>query len=114
MLKRYRSRHIYFYNRFAKIEKIKNFLIPNEEFFDVILKSEGISKLNTLKIMIDFLNFSHYSARDLVAILPQVVKEKVSKNEVDILKIIFEKNGNELEIRKEDNSSRRVRKPKGL
>ena len=72
---------------------------PNQELFDIILKSEGISRLITYRIMIDSLNFSRMDSMNLVAILPQIIKEKATKNEVDILKIFFEKNGNEFEIR---------------
>jgi ribosomal protein L7/L12 len=88
-------------NRFAKIEKILNVLMPNpnQELFDIILKSEGISRPRTYKIMIDVLGFKLMDCMNLVAILPKVIKEKATKNEVDILKIFFEKNENELEIR---------------
>ncbi|MCM8772387.1 MAG: 50S ribosomal protein L7/L12 [Candidatus Omnitrophica bacterium] len=67
--------------------------------FDVILKSAGSNKIQTIKEVRAVTNLGLKEAKDLVESLPKPIKEKVSKEEAEEIKKKFEAIGAEVEIK---------------
>ncbi|MCM8818621.1 MAG: 50S ribosomal protein L7/L12 [Candidatus Omnitrophica bacterium] len=74
---------------------------PKEEktTFDVILKSAGSNKIQTIKEVRAVTNLGLKEAKDLVESLPKPIKEKVSKEEAEEIKKKFSAIGAEVEIK---------------
>ncbi|MGC8976081.1 MAG: 50S ribosomal protein L7/L12 [Candidatus Ratteibacteria bacterium] len=74
---------------------------PTEEktTFDVILKSAGSNKIQTIKEVRAITNLGLKEAKDLVESLPKVLKEKVSKEEAEEIKKKLAAIGAEVEIK---------------
>lgn len=67
--------------------------------FDVILKSAGSNKIQTIKEVRAITNLGLKEAKDLVESLPKPIKEKVSKEEAEEIKKKLEAIGAEVEIK---------------
>jgi large subunit ribosomal protein L7/L12 len=74
---------------------------PTEEktTFDVILKSAGSNKIQTIKEVRAITNLGLKEAKDLVESLPKTLKEKVSKEEAEEIKKKLQAIGAEVEIK---------------
>lgn len=69
--------------------------------FDVVLKSQGsMLKLLLVKLIKDTTGVGIAEAKELIESVPKAIKERVTKDEAEILKKIFEEIGAEVEIRK--------------
>ena len=67
--------------------------------FDVILKSAGQAKLQVIKAVKEAAGLSLGDAKALVDAAPKAVKEGVSKEEAEALKIALEDAGAEVELK---------------
>jgi large subunit ribosomal protein L7/L12 len=67
--------------------------------FDVILKFGGQSKLAVVKLVKELAGLGLKEAKDLVDNAPKAIKEKVSKEEAESLKVQLEEAGAEVEIK---------------
>jgi large subunit ribosomal protein L7/L12 len=67
--------------------------------FDVILKSHGQSKLAVVKLVKELTSLGLKEAKELVDSAPKAVKEGVSKDEADALKVSLEEAGAEVEVK---------------
>lgn len=67
--------------------------------FDVILKNAGASKLNVVKVVKDITGLGLKEAKDLVDTAPKPVKEKVSKEEAEAIKLKLVEAGAEVEVK---------------
>jgi large subunit ribosomal protein L7/L12 len=67
--------------------------------FDVILKFGGQSKLAVVKLVKELVGVGLKEAKDLVDNAPKAIKEKVSKEEAESLKVQLEEAGAEVEIK---------------
>lgn len=74
---------------------------PTEEktTFDVILKSAGSNKIQTIKEVRAITNLGLKEAKDLVESLPKPIKEKVGKEEAEEIKKKLAAIGAEVEIK---------------
>jgi large subunit ribosomal protein L7/L12 len=66
--------------------------------FNVILKSAGDKKINVIKVVREVTSLGLKEAKDLVDGAPKPVKEKVSKEEADAIKVKFEEVGATIEL----------------
>jgi large subunit ribosomal protein L7/L12 len=73
--------------------------VEEKTTFDVILKSAGSNKIQTIKEVRAITNLGLKEAKDLVESLPKTLKEKVSKEEAEEIKKKFEAIGAEVEIK---------------
>ena len=67
--------------------------------FDVILKSAGQSKLAVVKLVKELTGLGLKEAKEVVDAAPKAVKEKVSKDEAELLKSQLEEAGAEVELK---------------
>jgi large subunit ribosomal protein L7/L12 len=67
--------------------------------FDVILKDAGASKLNVVKLVKELTGLGLKEAKEVVDAAPKPLKEKVSKEEADMLKSKLEEAGAVVEIK---------------
>jgi large subunit ribosomal protein L7/L12 len=67
--------------------------------FDVILKEAGSAKLNVVKLVKELTGLGLKEAKDLVDGAPKALKEKVSKEEADMLKSKLEEAGAAVEVK---------------
>lgn len=67
--------------------------------FTVILKAAGASKLNVVKVVKELTGLGLKEAKELVDSAPKEIKEKVSKEEADMLKAKLEEAGAEIEVK---------------
>jgi large subunit ribosomal protein L7/L12 len=67
--------------------------------FDVILKDAGSAKLNVVKLVKELTGLGLKEAKDLVDGAPKALKEKVSKEEADMLKSKLEEAGAVVEVK---------------
>ena len=67
--------------------------------FDVVLKSAGAQKINTIKVVRAATGLGLKEAKDLVDGAPKVVKEAVSKDEAEKLKKDLEDAGAQVELK---------------
>lgn len=73
--------------------------VEEKTTFDVILKSAGSNKIQTIKEVRAITNLGLKEAKDLVESLPKPIKEKVSKEEAEEIKKKLEAIGAEVEIK---------------
>lgn len=73
--------------------------VEEKTTFDVILKSAGSNKIQTIKEVRAITNLGLKEAKDLVESVPKVLKEKVSKEEAEEIKKKLEAIGAEVEIK---------------
>lgn len=75
-------------------------IIEEKTQFDVILKSVGTNKLAVVKLIKDLIGKGLKEAKDLVDSAPNaLIKDKISKNDAEILKNKLEEIGAEVEIK---------------
>ena len=67
--------------------------------FTVLLKSAGASKLNVVKAVKTLTGLGLKEAKELVDSAPKEIKENVSKDEADALKVALEEAGAEVELK---------------
>jgi large subunit ribosomal protein L7/L12 len=67
--------------------------------FDVILKFGGQSKLQVVKLVKELTGLGLKEAKEVVDAAPKAIKEKVSKEEAEALKVQLEEAGAEVEIK---------------
>ena len=67
--------------------------------FDVILKAAGQSKLAVVKLVKELTGLGLKEAKEVVDSAPKAVKEKVSKDEAEALKVQLEEAGAEVEVK---------------
>jgi len=67
--------------------------------FDVILTAVGGSKLQVVKLVKELAGVGLKDAKEIVDSAPKALKEKVSKEEADALKVQLEELGAEVEIK---------------
>lgn len=67
--------------------------------FDVILKAAGQSKLAVVKLVKELTGLGLKEAKEVVDSAPKAIKEKVSKDEAESLKIQLEEAGAEVELK---------------
>ncbi len=67
--------------------------------FDVVLKSAGQAKLQVIKAVKEAAGLSLGDAKALVDAAPKAVKEGVSKEEAEALKVALEEAGAEVELK---------------
>jgi len=73
--------------------------VEEKTTFDVILKSAGSNKIQTIKEVRAITNLGLKEAKDLVESLPKTLKEKVSKEEAEEIKKKLQAIGAEVEIK---------------
>jgi large subunit ribosomal protein L7/L12 len=67
--------------------------------FDVILKAAGQSKLAVVKLVKELTGLGLKEAKEVVDSAPKAIKEKVSKDEAESLKVQLEEAGAEVEVK---------------
>ena len=67
--------------------------------FDVVLKSAGQAKLQVVKLVKELTSLGLKEAKELVDAAPKAIKENVSKDEANALKVQLEEAGAEVEIK---------------
>lgn len=67
--------------------------------FDVVLKAAGQSKLAVVKLVKELTGLGLKEAKAVVDEAPKAIKEKVSKDEAEALKLQLEEAGAEVEIK---------------
>ncbi len=67
--------------------------------FDLYLNSIGNNKISVIKIIRNFLNIGLKEAKDLVDSCPVLIKDKINKNDLDILKKSLDESGAITEIK---------------
>jgi large subunit ribosomal protein L7/L12 len=67
--------------------------------FDVILKSAGQAKLQVVKLVKELTSLGLKESKELVDAAPKAIKENVSKDEANALKVQLEEAGAEVEIK---------------
>jgi len=70
-----------------------------QDAFDVMLITFGDKKINVIKTVRQVTSLGLKEAKELVDNLPQAVKEGVSKEEADELKVKFEEAGAQVELK---------------
>lgn len=73
--------------------------VEEQTEFTVILKAAGASKLNVVKVVKELTGLGLKEAKELVDSAPKEIKEKVSKEEADMLKAKLEEAGAEIEVK---------------
>jgi len=74
-------------------------VVVEKNEFDVILKHPGGAKLGVVKLLKELTGLGLKEAKALVDAAPKAVKEKVSKEEAESLKIQLEEAGAEVELK---------------
>lgn len=86
---------------YLRIKDTSNVTNGEGASFDVVLKSQGsMLKLLLVKLIKDTTGVGIAEAKELIESVPKAIKERVTKDEAEILKKIFEEVGAEVEIRK--------------
>lgn len=67
--------------------------------FSVILKSVGTNKLNVIKVLREVTNLGLKEAKELAESAPKPVKEGISKEEAEAIKVKFESAGATVDIK---------------
>ncbi len=67
--------------------------------FDVVLKSVGQSKLAVVKVVKEVTGLGLKDAKELVDSAPKAIKEKLSKDEAESIKVKLEESGAEIELK---------------
>jgi len=67
--------------------------------FDVVLKAAGQAKLQVVKLVKELTSLGLKEAKELVDAAPKAIKEGVSKDEANALKVQLEEAGAEVEIK---------------
>ena len=67
--------------------------------FDVVLKSAGQAKLQVVKLVKELTSLGLKESKELVDAAPKAIKEGVSKDEANALKVQLEEAGAEVEIK---------------
>jgi large subunit ribosomal protein L7/L12 len=67
--------------------------------FDVILKSAGQAKLQVVKLVKELTSLGLKESKELVDAAPKAIKENISKDEANALKVQLEEAGAEVEIK---------------
>jgi large subunit ribosomal protein L7/L12 len=67
--------------------------------FDVVLKSAGQAKLQVVKLVKELTSLGLKESKELVDAAPKAIKEGVSKDEAQALKVQLEEAGAEVEIK---------------
>ncbi len=67
--------------------------------FDVVLKAAGQSKLAVVKLVKELTGLGLKEAKAVVDEAPKAIKEKVSKDEAEALKVQLEEAGAEVEVK---------------
>lgn len=73
--------------------------VEEKNSFDVILKSAGTAKLAVVKLVKEVTGLGLKEAKDLVDGAPKPIKEGVSKDEAESLKLRLEEAGAETELK---------------
>ncbi|MFA5015616.1 MAG: 50S ribosomal protein L7/L12 [Actinomycetota bacterium] len=73
--------------------------VEEQTEFDVLLKSAGEKKIQVIKVVRSLTSLGLKEAKDLVDKAPNVVKEKISKEEAENIKKQLEEAGAEVEIK---------------
>ncbi|KAA6336244.1 50S ribosomal protein L7/L12 [termite gut metagenome] len=74
-------------------------VVEEKTSFDVILKNVGTTKLSVVKAVKEACGLSLKEAKDIVDVVPSVVKEGLSKNDAEALKNALEEAGAEVELK---------------
>jgi large subunit ribosomal protein L7/L12 len=72
--------------------------VEEKSEFTVVLKDVGDKKINVIKIVREVTNLGLKEAKDLVDGVPKPVKEKVSKEEAEAIKVKFAEVGAVVEL----------------
>lgn len=67
--------------------------------FDVILKVVGVNKVVVIKVVCGVIGLGLKEVKDLVEFVSVVLKEGVSKDDVEVLKKVLEEVGVEVEVK---------------
>ena len=74
-------------------------VVEEKTSFDVVLKAAGQAKLAIVKLVKELSGVSLKEAKELVDAAPKAIKEGVSKEEADSLKLQLEEAGAEVELK---------------
>jgi large subunit ribosomal protein L7/L12 len=74
-------------------------VVVEQTEFDVILKAAGQSKLAVVKLVKELTGLGLKEAKEVVDSAPKAIKEKVSKDEAESLKVQLVEAGAEVEIK---------------
>ncbi|WP_185863116.1 50S ribosomal protein L7/L12 [Blattabacterium cuenoti] len=80
-------------------EKEKTYEKEEKNFFNIILKSSGNSKLSVVKLVKEITGKGLKESKDLVDNIPSLLKESVNKKEAEDFKNRFEEIGAEIELK---------------
>lgn len=72
---------------------------PEKDSFDVILTSPGAGKINVIKVVKEITGLGLKEAKDLVDAAPKAVKEGVSADEAEALKVKLTEAGASVEVK---------------
>lgn len=73
--------------------------VEEQTEFDVILKAHGPKKLDIVKLVKNLTGMGLKEAKDLVDVVPGLVKEKLPKDEAESIKKQLEEAGAEVELK---------------
>jgi large subunit ribosomal protein L7/L12 len=73
--------------------------VEEQSEFDVILTSAGASKINVIKAVREVTGLGLKEAKDLVDGAPKAIKEKISKEDADVVKAKLEEAGASVEVK---------------
>jgi large subunit ribosomal protein L7/L12 len=73
--------------------------IEEKSEFDIYIKSIGKNKVSVIRAVRSLTNLGLKEAKDLVESAPTILKEKINKEEVELLKKTLETAGAEVEIK---------------
>jgi large subunit ribosomal protein L7/L12 len=73
--------------------------VEEQSEFDVILIEAGASKINVIKAVREITGLGLKEAKDLVDNAPKAIKEKVAKEEADVVKGKLEEAGAKVEVK---------------
>ncbi len=73
--------------------------VEEQTEFDVVLKSAGAQKLQIVKLVKELTGLGLKEAKEVVDAAPKAIKEKVSKDEANMLKAKLEESGAEVELK---------------
>ncbi|MFW0860997.1 MAG: 50S ribosomal protein L7/L12 [Dethiobacter sp.] len=74
-------------------------VVEEQTEFDVILLSSGDKKVGVIKVVREVTGLGLKEAKDLVDTAPKAVKEKVTKDEAELLKVKLQEAGASVEIK---------------
>ncbi|AGW85948.1 50S ribosomal protein L7/L12 [Blattabacterium sp. (Nauphoeta cinerea)] len=80
-------------------QKEKTYEKEEKNFFNIILKSSGNSKLSVVKLVKEITGKGLKESKDLVDNIPSLLKESVNKKEAEDFKNRFEEIGAEVELK---------------